>query len=321
MAHCDAVSTGEGECTWGDILRDAEAGRLRGIYDGRKTKFDLARSPVPAFHLCEPDRYNRITLQASRGCPHRCEFCTSSILLSPRYKQNPLGNVLSERDAICEIWPNPFVEFADDNALLNKRYWRTLFPGLKRRNVKWFAETDISIARDVDYLDELSESGCAEFLIGLESPDGTGLEGIELNANWKARQQEEYLERVHRIQSSGVRVNGCFILGLDGHGPDIFEKTFRFVERAGMYDVQVTVPTAFPGIPSYDRLRIARRIIEPERWDKCTLFDVNIRPQQMTPDELRTGFRSLVQELYSEESTHTRRRRFREMAKEPPRPQ
>ena len=46
-------------------------------------------------------------------------------------------------------------------------------------------------------------------------------------------------------------------------------------------------------------------------WKKCTLFDVNFRPQQLTAEELRQGFQHLALKLYSDECTEWRRNRFK----------
>jgi radical SAM superfamily enzyme YgiQ (UPF0313 family) len=113
-------------------------------------------------------------------------------------------------------------------------------------------------------------------------------------------------------------VNGCFILGLDGDTPEVFDDVLRFVRDSGLYEVQVTFLTAFPGTPLYQRLKQQNRIIEENAWDKCTLFDINIRPQNMDVDDLHNGFLKLVKQLYAEEETLTRRRRFRERLRASP---
>src|SRR4029077_11136163 len=42
---------GEGEIVWPQILRDAERGELKSVYDARGREFTLADSPMPAFEL------------------------------------------------------------------------------------------------------------------------------------------------------------------------------------------------------------------------------------------------------------------------------
>ncbi|HKI68491.1 MAG TPA: hypothetical protein VKA67_02810, partial [Verrucomicrobiae bacterium] len=75
--HCSSVVVGEGELLWPELLGDLERGELKPFYVTNR-EFDLAAAPMPRFDLLNPDKYNRLTVQTSRGCPHRCEFCASS---------------------------------------------------------------------------------------------------------------------------------------------------------------------------------------------------------------------------------------------------
>jgi radical SAM superfamily enzyme YgiQ (UPF0313 family) len=310
LRHADAVVVGEGETVWPQVLDDARAGRLQGTYDARGSVFDLAEAPMPAFELLEMDRYNRITVQATRGCPWRCEFCASSILLTPKAKTKPIAKVLAEIDAIAERWPRPFIEFADDNSFVHRAYWKQLLPELAKRRVRWFTETDISVAEDEELLELMRDAGCAQVLIGLESPDEPSLTGLELLSDWKRRQRPHYREAIRRIQSHGIRVNGCFVLGLDAHGPDIFDRVYDAARDYQLYDVQITLQTPFPGTPLYQRLDAENRLTLDGQWDRCTLFDQTHEPAGMTREQLQQGFYRLTRRLYSEAATRQRREHF-----------
>lgn len=308
--HCDAVVIGEGELCWPALLHDFDHGRLQPRYGSREAQFDLAEAPLPAYEMLEPARYNRLTVQTSRGCPFRCDFCASSILLTPSYKQKPLTKVLAEIRKIASLWRRPFIEFADDNGLVNRRYWKELLRQIAPLGVRWFTETDISVAGDSQLLALMRDSGCAEVLIGLESPEPSALAGIELKRDWKLRKFDTYERAIRTVQNQGIRVNGCFILGLDGHDESIFDAVYDFVRRTELFDVQITVLTPFPGTPLYQRLEREGRILEPAAWQRCTLFDVNFQPRGMTPQALARGLRELGVRLYSGEFTTWRRRRF-----------
>ena len=112
--------------------------------------------------------------------------------------------------------------------------------------------------------------------------------------------------------------HGCFILGLDADTPEVFDEVLAFVRESGLYEVQVTFLTAFPGTPLYRRLHAEGRIIRENAWELCTLFDINLRPKSMSVAELQKGFLRLVRELYSADETATRRSRFKRMLKESP---
>jgi radical SAM superfamily enzyme YgiQ (UPF0313 family) len=257
------------------------------------------------------DKYNRITVQTSRGCPHKCDFCASSILLTPAYKIKPPEKVIEEIRTIKRTWDHPFIEFADDNSFVNLRQGKELLRALAKQNIRWFTEADISIAGDDELLGLMRDSGCRQVLIGLESPGIPGLNGVELNANWKMKQRDRYLESIAKIQSYGITVNGCFILGLDGDTPQVFDDVLRFVRDSHLYEVQITFMTAFPGTPLYERLKRECRIVRDRAWELCTLFDINFIPQNMSADELQKGGLRLADTIYSEAETRERRTGFR----------
>ena len=145
--------------------------------------FDLRDAPMPRFDLLDPEKYNRITVQTSRGCPHRCEFCASSVLLTPRYKLKPVEKVLGEIHAIKRLWSRPFIEFADDNSFVHVDHYKRLLRALEPEGLRWFTEADIRVAEDDELLGLMRDSGCQQVLIGLESPRGSGLGGLELKAD------------------------------------------------------------------------------------------------------------------------------------------
>ncbi|MEX2049141.1 MAG: radical SAM protein [Gemmatimonadota bacterium] len=308
--HADAIVVGEAEAVWGQVVRDLEAGCLKARYQAPPGAFDLAHAPMPRFDLLDPTRYNRLTVQTQRGCPFHCDFCAASIRLRPGYRTKPIPKVLAEIDAICEIWPEPFLEFADDNTFASKRHGRALVDGLRDLGLKWFTESDVSVGRDPDLLRGMKEAGCAQILVGLESPRADGLDGVEMQSNWKRRQLDDYRRSIEEIQEAGITVNGCFVLGLDGTDEGSFDAVYDFVRETGLYEVQITVMTPFPGTPLYARLLAEGRILHPGAWERCTLFDVNFVPQRMSVEALERGFRDLMVRIYERGFVAERRRTF-----------
>jgi radical SAM superfamily enzyme YgiQ (UPF0313 family) len=300
--HADIVVTGEGENAWPDVLN------RYGTFAGPAVA--VHQLPVPRYDLLGDRPYNRFTVQTTRGCPWRCEFCASNVMLGQPYRKRPVADVIRDIEAIRQLREHPFIEFADDNTFVDKRWGKELCRALAPLRLKWFTETDISVAEDVELLDLMHDAGCRQVLIGLESPSPQPLAGLEMKNDFKARWFSRYAQAIERIQSHGVTVNGCFILGLDGHGPDIFEQVLDFAREVSLYDVQITVLTAFPGTPLYTRLLREGRVIEPGRWDLCTLFDVNYRPLGMSVRELQEGMYWLTEKLYNDECTAHRRGGF-----------
>lgn len=309
-SHADCVVVGEAENVWPHLICDLKNGSLQPRYDGAGAGFDLRQAPMPRFELLDVERYNRLTVQTQRGCPFSCEFCASSIRISPKFKVKPVEKVIAEIRRIKEIWPSPFIELADDNSFANVAHAKRLARAIAQEDVRWFTETDISVADDDDLLSMLADSGCAQLLIGFEAPKQTALEGIETKTNWKAKRVDSYLEAIERIQAKGITVNGCFILGLDNQTAESFDDVARFVRESGLYDVQVTVQTPFPGTPLYERLKAENRLLEENCWEKCTLFDLTFEPNGIGVEEFEERFHSLIGKLYSDEFTRQRRSSF-----------
>ena len=283
-------------------------------FTAQAREWDLAEAPMPRYDLLDMDRYNRITVQTTRGCPWRCEFCASSILLTERYKHKPVERVLDEIDRICELWPRPFIEFADDNSFVDRTYWYRLLPELAKRNTRWFTETDVRVGEDDRLLGLMRAAGCKQVLLGLEAPTAQGTRGLELKTDFKRRSAPRVPALVANIQRHGIRVNGCFILGLDGQTPDVFDAVETCARDLNLFDVQVTLQTPFPGTPLYDRLAAQGRLLEPDAWQRCTLFDLTYVPDPMSAEQLVSGFRGLVRRLYSRDATARRRAAFRAVA-------
>jgi radical SAM superfamily enzyme YgiQ (UPF0313 family) len=305
-AHADVVVAGEAELLWPRVLADWKQGTLRPTY--RNASFrdvDLARAPVPRYDLLDFDRYNRIPIQTARGCHLDCEFCAASKIFGG-YKRKPVENVARELHEITRHIAHPFVELADDNTFVDKRWSRELVRAIEAAEVHWFTETDVSLADDPELLDLLAQSGCRQVLIGFESPSAASLQGIEAH-DWKARRHDQYRRAIDNIQRRGITVNGCFIVGLDNDTPDIFQQIERFVKDSGLMEVQITVLTPFPGTALYRRLRAEGRLLRERYWERCTLFDVNFVPKKMTVDELEQGLEYLMGSLYTTEEVRRRR--------------
>lgn len=305
--HADSVVVGDGEPHWPTLLTDFERGALARRY-GPGPRFNLKDAPVPRYDLLQPERYNRLPLQTARGCPLHCEFCAASRVLGP-YRCKQVAQVRRELEAIKRQWPQPFVELADDNTFVHKGWSRALVTALGEAQVPYFTETDITVADDPGLLTLIAQSGCRQLLIGLEAPEAAQLKGID-RAGFKARRADDYLRAIDAIQSRGISVNGCFTLGLDTQGPEVFEQVERFAERSGLTEVQVTVLTPFPGTGLYQRLAAEGRLLYPGQWERCTLFDVTFAPRKMTVAQLEQGLEQLMERLYSRHAAQQRKRRF-----------
>ena len=178
--HADSVVLYGAEGAWPRLLEDFRAGCMKPRYEGRRDGvFEAPWYAKPRFDLLGGRPYNRVTVQTSRGCPLNCEFCAASLRITSRFQQKPVDQAVAEIRAAMEETEHPFLELADDNTFINKKWGKEFLRAIIPLGLKWFTETDISVADDEELLDLLAESGCRQVLIGLESPNAQGLHGID----------------------------------------------------------------------------------------------------------------------------------------------
>ena len=297
VEHCDSVVVGEGEPVWLNVLSDVERGQLMPVY--RSTSLAISDPgtswPLPQFDLlgCDPPRY---TLQTQRGCPFACNFCASSRLISP-FREKPIDAITAELSAIRALASRPLIELADDNTFAGSRDVQEFFDVFAQSGVRYFTEADWRIGERSDVLARLASSGCQQVLVGLESLvfryPGMGAKRAEL---------DRMMDAVCAIQEAGVAVNGCFIVGADGETDRSLDALTRFILESSLADVQVTLQTPFPGTELHQRLRRSGRLLDERGWSSYTLFDVTYRPDTLTVEQLESGFRRILTDVFSTES-------------------
>jgi radical SAM superfamily enzyme YgiQ (UPF0313 family) len=298
-SHCDSVFIGEAEHTWPAFLKDVKDGNILDFYKSEKA-VDMTSLPTPSYDLLNKENYKVIWMQIGRGCPHDCEFCVASNVYGHKYRHKTLNQIIDEIKFIHKIWPNARINFADDNFLVNRKFSKKLVRYLKKIDLRWFAQTDISIADDEDFITELKEAGCTTLFIGFESVSKSSLSLINKNS-WKLKQLSNYPEAIGKIQSKGIGIVGAFIIGLDGDTIETFDELADFILDNNIFIPQITVLTPLPGSRLYERLKKENRLTDIP-WSNYTFTDVNFIPKNMTGEELENGLHRIYEKVYSKEA-------------------
>ena len=308
LEHFDTVFIGECEDTWESFIQDFKQGCNKKIYKNHEV-IDMDTVAMPRFDLLDIDRYRTIPIQISRGCPHNCTFCASTKVYGPKYRHKSVEKVLGEIREVKKYKENPQIYFTDDNMLVHKDFSKQLLTVLKDMNIRWMSHTDIQIADNEELLKLLYPSGCRRLVIGFESIEPKSLSNLE---KWKYNKLKDYAKSIERIQSYGVGVWGTFIVGLDDDDKSIFQKVIDFTIENHLYGAMISVPTPFPGSQLYEELERDGRILT-KCWADYTLWNVVIKPKNMTEKELEDGFAYTLESIYSKEAVINRMGYFKEL--------
>ena len=297
----DVLMLGEAEQIWPECLADLERGVVKPAYRPAET-VDLRTSPIPRFDLAPRRDYMQISLQTTRGCPFKCEFCDIITLYGRKVRVKPVTQVITEVDRVLALgWDRLF--FVDDNFIGDPRYAMELAEALaaRRKGMKnpfvFSTQLTINLAHNTKLLQALFDAGCRAVFIGIETPRVSSLQETHKFQNVR----KDLLGDVERIQSQGIAVYSGLMVGFDHDDTDIFDEQLDFIRAAKIPLPMPSMVGALPGTPLYERLRVEGRLI-PESAEQGNTLQTNIVPKLMTMDEFQQGYRSMVKGLYSPEN-------------------
>ncbi len=301
LQFCDSLVIGEAEHVWQNLLKDAQAGRLKRIYKA-KHPADLTAFPKPVRSILSMNRYLADILQTTKGCPFQCEFCSVYSYDGQRIRHKTIEQVLRE---ITEIYNSTnsvkkkSIFFADDNIIGDKKYARELFTAIKPYNLNWSCQASINVSKDDDLLKLMKESGCGAILIGFESISDQNLYSMGKTINLKT----DYAEAINKIQSHGILVHSSFIMGYDYDTPQAFDDLIEFIESNRLLMPLINILTPFPGTKLFRRFEEEGRIIH-KNWSEYDSENVVFRPSLMTPEELTAAYKRVIRKVYSFDSIY-----------------
>ncbi len=294
LAHADAVVTGEAESVWPELVADIAAGRLGARYDGRAQP--LAGLPTPRYDLL-PARYLvRRVVQATRGCPFTCSFCTVPTL-NPGFRVRPVAEVLRDvaYDRFPRWWQRKLVWFWDDNLTANRAWVKDLLRAMIPYQRWWLTQASIDIVKDEELLALMQRSGCIGIFLGIESFDAGSLRDAKKRQN----HVEAYRAATDALHARGITVMAGFIAGFDHDTPESVRAMADLLEEAGIDVPFLSVLTPYRGTPLHAEMERDGRILEDRGWESYNGYNVTFRPARMTPDELLAAHRALWRKAFS----------------------
>jgi len=307
IQHADSVVIGEAEHLWAQVVNDARRRKLQKFY--RASAFpSLEDSPRPRWDLLKTEDYAFFTLQAGRGCPNGCNFCSVTVFNGHKHRQKSIEKVAKEIAFLQELDARKTIFFVDDNILADLVYAKRLFKVLASMNVKWWCQASIDRLEDDRLLDLMYKGGCREVFVGFES---ISQQSLSLMNKSKINRVEEYKNAIATIHEHGIAVFASFMLGSDADDQSTFEATAQFIEETDIPFSMVNILTPVPGTALYKKFDSEERLMCDD-WGKYDGESVCFRPKQLSVQELQAGRLMVLQSIYSYKSLY---RRLRELWK------
>jgi radical SAM superfamily enzyme YgiQ (UPF0313 family) len=290
LRHADIVVVGEAEGLWQQILKELGSGGVTQEIYKNHGFVEMRNMAIPRRDLLDEKMYSVLnTIQATRGCPFDCEYCTVTTFFGRSYRFRPVAEVVDE----IKSKPRRRWMFLDDNLIANSGYAKSLFTSLIPLQITWGAQTSFTLTEDLELMDLYASAGGRYAFIGFESISVEALKAVRKRSN----KPDEFAEGIRQLHNRGITIMGSFIFGLDGDALDVFKRTVDFVNETKIDIPLYNILTPFPGTNLYQKMDAEGRIHDHD-WAHYDVCHSVIHPKGMTSEELQNGYYWAVRETY-----------------------
>jgi radical SAM superfamily enzyme YgiQ (UPF0313 family) len=328
FAEADVVFGGEAEGRVAELVALIEGEAVLSDASGCRTaeqtlvplrkeaRPDVKGSPVPRFDLLRMDAYTTMSIQYSRGCPFRCEFCDIIEIFGRVPRLKTPAQVLAELEALCALGWRGSVFVVDDNFIGNVKEVRKLLPELRAWQeargwpLDFYTEASVNLAAHRGLIDDMAASGFNGVFLGIETPSPAALAETKKTQNLKV----DLPQIVDELTRSGFEVMAGFIVGFDSDDASAFELQRRFLQDAPIPLAMVGLLTALPDTALWRRLAGEGRLRadgDGESFGRPNFSTV------MDEETLLAGYAGLLADLYSIDAYLRRCRAYLDRAQLP----
>ncbi len=243
----DYVVCGEAEFLFPDLCQK--------ILEGKKPSVKKITGPLPeinklqlpySFYTDEDIKNRVIYVEASRGCPYKCEFCLSSLDTSVR--SFDLEIFLSEMQILLDRGVKQF-KFVDRTFNLSISKSRKILEFfLKRIDLGLFLHFELVPDRLPEELKEIIRKfpkGSLQFEIGVQTWSSKVARLVSRRQDYeKVAQNFEFL-----VKETGVHIHSDLIAGLPGETLESFAVGFDALASLEPHEIQLGILKRLKGTP------------------------------------------------------------------------
>ncbi|HDQ06982.1 MAG TPA: radical SAM protein [Candidatus Bathyarchaeota archaeon] len=264
---------------------------------------DLDSLPFPARHLLPMDIYfeaikenpirgkisKRYTIIiTSRGCPHRCIFCSNHIVMGKTWRGRSPENVVDELEQIVSTYSIKQIDFFDENMTLVKKRVEDICALIMERglDIDWYVPNGVRAdTLDEELLKKMSAAGCKEIRVAAESGVQRVVNEI-IKKNLDLRDVEKAVVLAKKV---GMKIGVFLMLGLIGETKEDIKETIKFaykLKKLGADSFQFSIATPLYGTELYEQAKRGGYLRENFSDDALAALEPFIETEEFTADDL-----------------------------------
>lgn len=298
----DAIVIGDAEGCVRRIVDDFSRGALQPRY--LSTPYDPAAVPVPRFDLLAGKNLVPLTLEATRGCTFRCDFCALTSI-GTRYHVRPpelvVRDITEGQRMLRDVVPwyeRKVVTFLDNNIGGNLRHLRALCEALEPLDIVWGSQITFNAIADPEVSTSLSRAGCRAMFVGLESFNPAALQDMHKHQNAIDRTKR----MLEQSRDNGIVVGSGLLLSPSVDDLEYIHSIPDRLTECGFYmPSYVCFESPIPGTPNFHRLAAED---PPALLPNALLrdfagFTLVVRPKRAPLDDFVDGYRWVLDNVFT----------------------
>ncbi len=316
----DCMVRGEGETIFPELIAayaggDDESG-IAGITfrqgkevivgGDRPLVSDLNDLPLPDYSFCQPLHAYRdacglprsiAILEVGRGCPHRCIYCSESIMWRRRSRTYSIDRLVKEMAALHRDFGAECFLLAYDQFTARKEFVKCFCQEVIRKglnNLPWYCISRLDSV-DADLLALMREAGCESMCYGIDSGSRRTLAFIRKDID-----ESILYKRVEETAAQGIVPTLSFVIGFPEEEKQDIDDTLRMALRTGILgnsNPLIQLPTLLPGTD------LSKRYGPYAVREVDTYFALGLEFEQgkrlISDEEMINGFPAIFSSFYN----------------------
>ncbi len=307
----DVIVRGEGEQTLVELVqaasRNASFSRIKGISFKDNGKIlhnsprplieNLDELPFPGYHFVEDivheyhftamagPKARYALVEGSRGCPHRCIFCTQWRHWLGKWRAKSPKRIADEIEFCYRNYGSRFLWLTDDNFGLGKRA-SDLGDEIIRRGISddimWFMQARCDdVVKHPDLLPKMRKSGLRWVLLGVESHSPSTLEKFN-----KKTSPEDAKVAVKLLHENDIFAHTMFIIGERKDSVESIASLREFVNDLDPDLAIFGILTPFPGTEVFEEAK-RNGWIEDFNWAHYDMVHAIMPTETLSREEVQ----------------------------------
>jgi len=318
----DIVVRGEGEQTFAELVQtlaqNKSLSRVKGISFKRNGKIlhtsrrplidNIDDLPFPGYHfVADHMKKYHFTMMAgaktgyalvetSRGCPHRCTFCSQWKHWEGTWRTKSPKRIADEMEHCYKEYGSRFLWLTDDNFGLGKRASDLCDEIVQRRianDIMWFAQARCDdIVNYSHLLPKLRRAGNLWMLVGIESSNPSTLQTFR-----KEIKPSDAKLAMDLLKKNDIFAQATFVIGERKDSHESIEKLREFVNDVDPDLAIFMILTPFPGTELYETAKRSEWI-EDANWANYDMVHAIMPTENLSTEEVQAELYQCYRSFY-----------------------